>query len=129
MCLVDTTSDVPKTKEKRPPVQVSLAAHEALKDLAERKPTSPSYFIMVSRLVEWFCKQDDAVRTTIIGGVDQGMEIHYADALRRMAQELRDKTKRPRATNTAEGVQPESNSLGQGAGEKRPETPQPRRSR
>lgn len=46
-----------------------------------------------SRLVLWFSRQFDPVKTAVASDVDEGMELHYAAALRRLADELEAKAK------------------------------------
>ena len=41
-----------------------------------------------TRLLRWFCRQEDFVQTAVMSAVDRGMEGAYADALRKLADEI-----------------------------------------
>jgi hypothetical protein len=76
--------------ESRAPVQISRAAHTALLGVRAGKPR-PSLYAVLSRLALWYVRQKPYVQTAVIGGVDDGMEHVYADALELLARELRAK--------------------------------------
>jgi hypothetical protein len=76
--------------EKRVTIQISWDAHAKL--LASRKDRpKPSLYAVLSRLALWYVRQKPYVQTAVIGGVDDGMEHVYADALEVLARELRAK--------------------------------------
>jgi len=74
------------------PSRVSVAimpdVHSKFRDVCKGRSVSRSMNDAASRVIEWFCKQDAIVQTAITNDIDKGMEHAYAEALRKMADEL-----------------------------------------
>jgi len=82
------TENGDEPSEKRSTIQISEQSHKAMMGVRLAKP-KPSLYAVLSRLAMWYARQEEYVQTAIIGGVDRGMEFVYADALERLAKELR----------------------------------------
>lgn len=84
--------------EEKPekPISLAIAAsiHRKFAIACKERPVGRSMNDAGTRLVSWFCRQESLVQAAVTGDVDDGMEIAYANALRRLAQELEDKAKR-----------------------------------
>jgi SOS-response transcriptional repressor LexA len=80
-----------RTGSKNTTLQVSSLAHAAFKAACEQHPMHLPMTATLNALLQWFATQDRRVQTAIIANVDAGMEAAYADALERLARELRNK--------------------------------------
>ncbi len=83
-------------------IQVDPTAHRIFIQACKEMPQTPPMGRVASGLVKWFARQPEAVKTAVISGVDEGLEIPYALALERVAKELRDR---------AAGVRPIQNVI------------------
>jgi SOS-response transcriptional repressor LexA len=88
----------PRPESKNTTLQVSPGAHAAFKAACEQHPIHLPMTTALNGLLQWFAAQDRRIQTAIIANVDQGMEAAYADALERLARELRNKGLKSLAT-------------------------------
>lgn len=72
------------------PLQVSKKAHALFSSACKnQRPIGRNMFDVGSQLLIWFSSQVQNVQSAILMDVDHGMESAYADALERLADELR----------------------------------------
>ncbi len=76
-------------KRKFGTIQVDPSVLDEFREACESMAQSPSMSRTATGLVRWFIRQEPHVKTAVIGGVDKGMESVYADALERLAREMR----------------------------------------
>lgn len=67
-------------------VQYSKRISDAIDAAFARKKKAK--LVAISAILEWFSEQHPIVQTVALREVDAGMEGYYADALRRMADQL-----------------------------------------
>jgi hypothetical protein len=86
---------MPAVPKQRSTIQVDPASLEAFRKACEAMPQSPKMSRVATGLVRWFARQSEAVKTAVISGTDAGLEGPYASLLRRLANELDAKARRP----------------------------------
>ncbi len=84
----DSVCDVNKGKPKRKTFQVDESAHEMFRQKCEDRPVGRSMFDAATQLVRWWARQSPVVRAATTSDVDQGLERVYAEALRKLADDL-----------------------------------------
>lgn len=87
---MDMITDV---KEERKTIQCSATAHAVFEKACKERAVERSMFSAATRLILWFAKQDAPVKTAVLADTDEGMEIPYAEALERLARDLREKAR------------------------------------
>jgi hypothetical protein len=76
---------VEKPEERPAPIQISAEANKGIQSFCDRNERDT-----ISRILLWFLSQPPPVRTVVLGVQDE-MESEYADALEKMASDLRKK--------------------------------------
>jgi hypothetical protein len=84
----DTVCAVAKGKPKRKTFQVEESAHELFRSKCEDRPVGRSMFDAGTQLVRWWARQSPVVRAATTSDVEQGLERVYAEALRKLADDL-----------------------------------------
>lgn len=69
-------------------IQVTPEAKNHLVEWLKLSVLKPQQGQVVSALIGWFYRQEPLVQTAVLGNVDRGMELAYAQALHRLAREL-----------------------------------------
>lgn len=80
-------------KVKRESIQVTPEARKAFAEACDDRAVGRSMFVTASILLEWFSKQPPFVQTAVLSDIDRGMEEMYAQALERLAADVRAKAK------------------------------------
>lgn len=83
-------------------VGISVPARDALAAFCRRQ-LGMNVREVASALALWFVRQEPVAQTAILGKPDKGMEVHYAAALRRLADELEGKSSAEKYPITEEG--------------------------
>jgi hypothetical protein len=72
-------------------VSATPESKNALMEWLKQNPMRPQQGRVIAGLIEYFLRQPNYVQTAMLSYVDEGMEIPYADALDKLARELREK--------------------------------------
>jgi hypothetical protein len=67
---------------------IAREVHRQFAETCKRPPVGRSMNDAASRILVWFCRQSDPIQSAVMSAVDRGMERPYAEALRRLADEL-----------------------------------------
>jgi hypothetical protein len=78
---------IPVPKE-RSTIQVDPETLKIFRAACEAMPQQPKMSRVAIGLARWFARQGQVIKTAVISGVDEGMELVYASALRAAADEL-----------------------------------------
>ncbi len=108
---MDMIADV---KEERKTIQCSATAHAAFEKVCKERAVERSMFSAATRLILWFAKQEAAVQAAVLADTDEGMEIPYAEALERLARDLREKA---RLREQVSRLPPDDSTTATGEGE------------
>lgn len=73
----------------RKTIQIQASVHSKFSTACDNRAVGRSMSDTASRLIEWFSRQPEYIQTAILADVDRGMEAAYADALAKLADELR----------------------------------------
>lgn len=78
-----------RIKLERQTVQIQKRVAAALKEWTEtRSKVTVSMNDAASAFIEWCLRQPRIMQTAMLDGIDEGMEPHYAAALRKLADEI-----------------------------------------
>lgn len=77
-------------------LQIDKQAHAEFLKTCKARNVGRSMSDVGSRLIGWFNRQKPLIQTAVVTDVDDGMELAYADALERLASELREKYEKGR---------------------------------
>lgn len=72
----------------RQQLAISAETAQAFKEVCKTRAVGRSMNDAANRIIEWFNRQPAPVQTAVTSDVDAGMERQYADALRRLADEV-----------------------------------------
>jgi hypothetical protein len=91
-------------KGKLSSIQVEQPVAVKFKQICDSMPMSPSMARVAAGLVDWFGRQKNVVRMAIVGGVPEGTEHAFADALEALADQYRSRAEAP--MDKAVGITP-----------------------
>lgn len=69
-------------------IQVDAESHALFQKSCRAMPQSPPIGRVAAALIRWFSRRGDIVKSAVMSGIDEGMELAYARALRETADEI-----------------------------------------
>ncbi len=76
-----------KGETKNPTIRITKQAKDMLVDWLDANK-KPDQGLVVDQIVRWFASQHEIVQAVVMGNAPHGLGKAYADALRRMADDL-----------------------------------------